>query len=181
MKKTSYLSKKNSKKSYANWIIVYIIMIALVLFTALPLIYVVVTAFKPLDELFIYPPRFFVKRPTLRNFVDLLGGLSSSVVPFTRYIFNSFFTTAVIVAVTVLISSAGAYGLVKQNVPFGNAIFNIMKDRNTNRLYKIYDFTKTACFEPLKPYCISGKVNSADKIYLVLEKVKEDKKNYQNS
>jgi hypothetical protein len=57
----------------------------------------------------------------------------------------------------------------------------IMKDRNTNRLYKIYDFTKTACFEPLKPYCISGKVNSADKIYLVLEKVKEDKKNYQNS
>jgi ABC-type glycerol-3-phosphate transport system permease component len=126
MKKTSYLSKKNSKKSYANWIIVYIIMIALVLFTALPLIYVVVTAFKPLDELFIYPPRFFVKRPTLRNFVDLLGGLSSSVVQFTRYIFNSFFTTAVIVAVTVLISSAGAYGLVKQNVPFGNAIFNII-------------------------------------------------------
>ena len=53
----------------------------------------------------------------------------------------------------------------------------IMKDRNTNRLYRIYDFTKSASFESFKPYCISGKVNSADKIYLVLETVKEDKKN----
>jgi hypothetical protein len=53
----------------------------------------------------------------------------------------------------------------------------IMKDRHTNRCYKIYDFTKTFCFEPLKPYCIFGKVNSSDKIYLVLENAKEDKKN----
>jgi hypothetical protein len=52
-----------------------------------------------------------------------------------------------------------------------------MKDRHTNRCYKIYDFTKTFCFEPLKPYCIFGKVNSSDKIYLVLENAKEDKKN----
>lgn len=126
MERSGYLSKKNGKKSYINWSIVYIIMISLVVFTALPLIYVVVTAFKPLDELFIYPPRFFVKNPTLRNFIDLLGGLSSSVVPFTRYIFNSLFTTIVIVSCTVLISSMGAYGLVKHKIPFGNAVFNIV-------------------------------------------------------
>lgn len=55
----------------------------------------------------------------------------------------------------------------------------IMKDRCTNRCYKIYDFTKTATPEMSKPYCISGKVNSADKIYLVLENIKDDKKNTQ--
>lgn len=52
-----------------------------------------------------------------------------------------------------------------------------MKDRNTNRCYKIHDFSKTADFDHYIPYCISGKVNSADKIYLVLESFKEDKKN----
>jgi hypothetical protein len=53
----------------------------------------------------------------------------------------------------------------------------IMKDRNTNRCYKVYDFLKFAIFETGKPYFISGKVNSADKLYLVLDTVKEDKKN----
>lgn len=52
-----------------------------------------------------------------------------------------------------------------------------MKDRSTNRYYKIYDFMKSPILEPSKLYCISGKVNSADKIYLVLEMIKEDKKN----
>lgn len=54
----------------------------------------------------------------------------------------------------------------------------VLKDRDTKRCYKIYDFSKSACFEANKPYCISGMVNSADKLYLILGKVKEDKKNF---
>jgi len=126
MKKSNSFNRKKSKRNYANWTIVYMLVTVLVIITSLPLVYVIITAFKPLDELFIYPPRFFVKRPTMRNFADLLGGLSSSVVPFTRYIFNSLFTTSAIVASTVLISSMGAYGLVKHKIPFGNIIFNII-------------------------------------------------------
>jgi hypothetical protein len=53
----------------------------------------------------------------------------------------------------------------------------ILKDRTTARYYKIYDFLKTASFDSGKPYCIFGKVNSADKLYLVLDGVKEDTKN----
>lgn len=53
----------------------------------------------------------------------------------------------------------------------------VLKDRDTKRCYKIYDFSKTACFEPNRPYCISGMVNSTDKLYLVLDKIKEDRKN----
>lgn len=53
----------------------------------------------------------------------------------------------------------------------------VLKDRDTHRCYKVYDFSKTISFESQKPYCISGKVNSADKLYLVLDTVKEDKKN----
>jgi hypothetical protein len=53
----------------------------------------------------------------------------------------------------------------------------ILKDRDTNRCYRLYDFSKSVIFKHDKLYCISGKVNSADKIYLVLNDVKEDKKN----
>ncbi|AEE95246.1 carbohydrate ABC transporter permease [Mahella australiensis] len=109
-----------------GWLVVYIFMIALVAFTALPIIYMIATAFKPLDELFIYPPRFFVRRPTFQNFSDLLTAMDSSVVPFTRYIYNSTITTAAIVAGTVIISSMGAFALVKYKLPLADWIFNIV-------------------------------------------------------
>lgn len=53
----------------------------------------------------------------------------------------------------------------------------VLKDHATNRCYKIYDFSKTASFEPSKLYCVFGEVNSSDKLYLVLGGMKEDKKN----
>jgi ABC-type glycerol-3-phosphate transport system permease component len=110
----------------AGWIVVYVLMTGLVAFTALPLLYIVVTAFKPIDELFIYPPRFWVQRPTFDNFRSLVWSLSSSEIPFLRYLFNSVFTTIVIVFLTVVISSMGAYGLEKHRVPFGKVVFNIV-------------------------------------------------------
>lgn len=109
-----------------NWFVVYLLMGGLVLFTSLPLIYMISTAFKPYDELFLYPPRFFVRKPTLRNFYELLTALDSSTIPFTRYIFNSLLTTCVTVALTVIVSSMGAFALAKYKIPFGNTVFNII-------------------------------------------------------
>ncbi|MEZ0537443.1 carbohydrate ABC transporter permease [Caldicellulosiruptoraceae bacterium PP1] len=118
----------NKKKILLNtkWWIVYSFMLLLVLFTALPLIYMISTAFKPYDELFLYPPRFFVRRPTMRNFIELLTALDSSVIPFSRYIFNSLFTTCVVVILTVIVSSMGAFAIAKYKLPYGNVIFNII-------------------------------------------------------
>lgn len=56
---------------------------------ALPLVYTVVTSFKPVNELFLFPPRFFVKNPTLDNFVQMTQLTTEMYVPFTRYLFNS--------------------------------------------------------------------------------------------
>lgn len=101
-------------------------MIGLVLFTSLPLIYVICTAFKPLNELFIFPPTFFVKNPTMQNFKDLLLSLNTSVVPFSRYIFNSVVVTSLTVGSTVVVCSLGAFGLVKHK-PIGSGfIFSII-------------------------------------------------------
>jgi len=117
---------KHQVKFSFNWLVVYLFMGGLVFFTSLPLIYMISTAFKPYDELFLYPPRFFVRKPTLRNFYELLTALDSSTIPFTRYIFNSLLTTCVTVALTVIVSSMGAFALAKYKIPFGNTIFNII-------------------------------------------------------
>lgn len=107
-------------------IMLNLFMLLLAAFTAIPLVYMVSTAFKPLDELFIYPPRYFVRRPTLTNFSNLLISLASSTVPFTRYIFNSFFTTVLTVTGTVMVSGMGAYALSKHKLPGAGLIFSII-------------------------------------------------------
>ncbi|MGN0493901.1 MAG: carbohydrate ABC transporter permease [Acutalibacteraceae bacterium] len=120
-----HLGKLNIKISVSR-IFVYLLVILLVCFTALPLIYVISTAFKPLDELLRFPPVFFVRKPTLDNFRDLLFATSSSSVPFLRYVTNSVFLSVVTVLLTIFISSIGAYSLVKLELPFKNKIFNLI-------------------------------------------------------
>ena len=60
------------------------------IFMFLPMYYVVIQSFKPLDELWMFPPRFYVAKPTFDNFKDLFTLMSGSLVPFSRYIFNTY-------------------------------------------------------------------------------------------
>jgi ABC-type glycerol-3-phosphate transport system permease component len=91
-----------------------------------PLVYLVSTAFKPLEELFLFPPRFFVINPTMKNFYDLLFITGSSVVPFSRYIFNSVVVTVVSVSLGVIIAAMAAYPLSKHPMPFRKQIFSLI-------------------------------------------------------
>lgn len=113
------------KPSFAQ-VMLWLLLAGLVLISALPLFAMTCRALMPLDELYLYPPRLIVQKPTLRNFSDLLTSLSSSTVPFTRYIFNSLFTTVVTVVSSIMISSMGAYGLVKHKPAGANVIFAIV-------------------------------------------------------
>lgn len=116
-------SPRRSKKIPLGWVIVYILMIALAIFTSLPLIYMISTAFKPLDELFLFPPTFLVHHPAMQNFANLFTSVSQGETPVTRYIFNSVFTTAVSVIGSVLICSMGAYSLEKLRIPGYKMLF----------------------------------------------------------
>ncbi len=91
----------------------YVVMTTLAVIMMLPIVYMISTAFKPLEEMFLYPPRFFVSHPTLRNFVDLLLAMDSLSVPFTRNLFNSLFITGTVVTLGVILSSMAAYPLAK--------------------------------------------------------------------
>ena len=93
-------------------------------FMILPLLYIVNTAFKPLDELFLFPPRFFVMHPTMKNFRDLFVIMSDSWVPFSRYIFNTVFITMIGTAGHVILASAAAYALEKFDFPGKKLMFS---------------------------------------------------------
>ena len=79
----------------------------------LPLIYAILQSIKPLDELFAFPPRFFVKRPTAENYSVLFDLVADMRVPFSRYLFNSVFITVVATGGCVIIGSMAAYPLAK--------------------------------------------------------------------
>ena len=93
---------------------------------ALPLIYTINNAFKPLDEIFLFPPRFFVRNPTINNFIDLFNLMADSWVPFSRYVFNTFFITSVGTAGHIIFAAMAAYPLAKHKFPGSNVLFTIV-------------------------------------------------------
>ena len=105
----------------------YLVITLLAMFTLLPIVYMVSTAFKPLEEMFVYPPRFLVRHPTLRNFAELLLAIDALSVPFVRYAFNSLFVTVVTVTASLILSSMAAYPLAKYpRMPGGKLFFSIV-------------------------------------------------------
>ena len=82
-------------------------------FMVLPIVYVLVTAFKPLNEILAYPPKFFVRSPTLNNFSDLIEITQETWIPFERSLFNSMFIAIVGTVAYILIASMAAYPLAK--------------------------------------------------------------------
>ena len=93
--------------------------IALSVLMIAPLVYSVINSFKPLDELFAYPPRFFVVRPTMENYSMLFKLVANMRVPFSRYLFNSAFITALTTVASVVIASMAAYPLAKYKLRLG--------------------------------------------------------------
>ena len=96
------------------------------LFMFLPMYYVVIQSFKPLDELFMVPPRFLVMKPTFANFKDLFTLMGDSWVPFSRYIFNTVFITACGTIGNLLLASMTAYALSKLRFPGRNFMFQLI-------------------------------------------------------
>ena len=97
------------------------------LFMVLPMVYVLMQAFKPLDELWMYPPRFYVMNPTVTNFKDLFTLMNTSWVPFSRYIFNTVFTSVAGTFGHLFIASMCAYALAKIRFPGHKWIFKTIQ------------------------------------------------------
>ena len=103
-----------------------IMLTILALFMLLPIVFIFMQAFKPLSELFLYPPRFYVMNPTLQNFTQLLMTVDVSVVPVVRYLFNSVVVSIASVVVVVLVSVMVAYALSKHDFLGKGVLMNMI-------------------------------------------------------
>jgi len=103
----------NPKNYHRSQIKFFLILIPVAIFMALPILYIFSTAFKPINELFAWPPRFFVVEPTFKNFETLFKETSTTGVPMTRYLFNSIVISVIVVFTSIFVSSLAGYALSK--------------------------------------------------------------------
>lgn len=126
-KRTRHLQSNGINPKYftRGQIKFYLYMIPVCLVMLLPIVFIFMNAFKPADELFAYPPRFFVREPTLDNFLNLFEVSSGTQVPVTRYLFNSIVAAAATVLGTIVISVAAAYIFSKKKYRFSKTFFQM--------------------------------------------------------
>ena len=96
-------------------------------FMFLPMVYAISQSLKPLDELFMFPPKFLVAKPTLKNYGDLFMLMNTSWVPFSRYIFNTVFISIVGTTGNLFFSSLAAYAFAKIKFPGGQGMFKLVR------------------------------------------------------
>lgn len=123
--------RKKAKKLYLNRsrggnILIAIFLAVVGVFMVLPMVYAISNSLKPLSELWIYPPKFFVQNPTLGNFRDLLSLMGDSWVPFSRYLSNTLTISVVGTVGHIFIASLCAFALAKHDFPGRNIIFQII-------------------------------------------------------
>lgn len=126
MKKLIHLKRRKANRSWGGDFGIYTFLGLFALVMAIPMVYAINNAFKPLDEIFIYPPKFFVRNPTMDNFQDLFVLLGKSWVPFSRYLFNTAFITVAGTVGHIIIASMGAFVLSKYRFPGSATFFKIV-------------------------------------------------------
>lgn len=95
-------------------------------FMFIPMFYTIIQSLKPLDELFQFPPKFFVYNPTLKNYGDLFRLMSTSWVPFSRYIFNTVLISVLGTAGNLIFASMAAYVMAKIKFPGRKWMFDLV-------------------------------------------------------
>ena len=106
--------------------VMFLFLLLIAAFMSLPMVYAIVNALKPLDEMWIFPPRLWVRNPTLQNFKDLFSIMQNSLVPFTKYLFNTVFVTVVGTAGHLIMASMCAYALAKRQFRGKNVLFTLV-------------------------------------------------------
>lgn len=122
-RKRSYKKEKKLNRSMAGNTLLFVLMGICGAAMALPLVMVINNALKPLDELFQFPQKIFVRNPILENFSDLFILMNDTWVPFSRYMLNTIIITGGGMVGHVIIASLAAYPLAKHNFPGKKILF----------------------------------------------------------
>ena len=120
------IQRRKPNRSVGGDIGVYIFLLLVGLLMIYPLVFAINMALKPMDELFMFPPKLFARNPTLDNFSDLFVNMSKSTVAFSRYVFNTVLITVAGTAGHLLVASMGAFVLAKYEFPGNQTFFKLV-------------------------------------------------------
>ncbi|MBE5950977.1 MAG: carbohydrate ABC transporter permease [Lachnospiraceae bacterium] len=118
-------SRINPKRFSAGQIKFYLILLPLAVFMIIPVVFIINQAFKPLGELYAFPPTIFAKNPTLDNFKDLFALSGNTGVPMSRYLLNSLIVTLLTVVLNIVITITAAYAFSKKKFKGNKSLFGL--------------------------------------------------------
>ncbi len=120
------IKRRKPNRSIAGDVFLYVFLLAMATLMIFPMVYAINSALKPLDELFMFPPKIFARNPTLDNFSDLFVTMGKSWVTFSRYLFNTVFITVAGTAGHLIVASMGAFVLAKYDFPGNQTFFKLI-------------------------------------------------------
>lgn len=124
--KAKILKKRKPNRSVVGDFFLYVFLLGMAFLMIFPLVFSVSSALKPLDELFLFPPKILAQNPTLDNFADLFITMGKSWVTFSRYVFNTVWLTFAGTAGHLIVASMGAFVLAKYEFPGGPTFFKVV-------------------------------------------------------
>lgn len=119
-------SNRQAGRKIGSTVAVGIFLFVLGVFMLLPVYLTVVMSIKPVEELFIFPPKLYALRPTLDNFRDMFESMRNSRVPFSRYVFNSLGVTVSVTVLQCFFVSMASFVLAKCTFPGSKLINSII-------------------------------------------------------
>ncbi len=124
--KVKHLGRRKVNRSLGGNLVLFLFLFLMGCFMILPFVYSVLQSVKPVEEIFVFPPRFFVRRPTVDNYTQLFRLANSLWVPFGRYLLNSVLISVAVTSLHVLVSSMAGFALAKYRFPLSRALFEIV-------------------------------------------------------
>ncbi|MCL2016414.1 MAG: carbohydrate ABC transporter permease [Defluviitaleaceae bacterium] len=126
MRKSNYQGMKiNPTRFHYSQLKFYMILVPISIFMLLPILFIVSNAFKPIDELFRFPPTFIVERPTFANFRYIMRVTQGTGVPMSRFLINTLVVTVITVISTIGITAMTGYALSKKKFRAKELLFKI--------------------------------------------------------
>ena len=119
-------SNKRAGRKIGGTVAIFIFLTVLGLFMLFPIYLAIVMSIKPVEELFIFPPKLYAISPTTDNFSAMFAALHQNRVPFSRYVFNSIAVTVSVTVLQCIFASMAAFVLAKCRFPGSKLINNII-------------------------------------------------------
>ncbi|MDE6780733.1 MAG: carbohydrate ABC transporter permease [Ruminococcus sp.] len=157
-KKKVKISSGMAGRKKSGTVMIFVFLSVLGIFMFFPVYLTIVMSVKPVEELFVFPPKLYTLRPTLKNFSDMSEVIRQNRVPFSRYVFNSVAVTVSVTFLQSVIISMAAFVLAKCRFVGRKLINNIIVISLLYQSNVIY----------IMQYIVINKLNLTDSLYALI-------------